>query len=61
MYVARKDVSASEREKFVHALLDLKQGKDDPVLKILSAQQFVVANDQEYETTRKIAHELKMF
>jgi phosphonate transport system substrate-binding protein len=61
VYVARKDVSASERDKFVRALLALKQGKDDPVLKVLSAQQFVVANDQEYAATRRIAHELKMF
>jgi phosphonate transport system substrate-binding protein len=61
LYVAGKHVSASEREKFVHALLALKQGKDDPVLRLLNAQQFVVANDQEYATTRKIAHELKMF
>jgi phosphonate transport system substrate-binding protein len=61
VYVARKDVSASERDKFVRALLALKQGKDDPVLKVLSAQQFVMANDQEYAATRRIAHELKMF
>jgi phosphonate transport system substrate-binding protein len=61
VYVARKDVSASERDKFIRALLGLKQGKDDLVLKILSAQQFVVANDQEYAITRQIAHELKMF
>jgi phosphonate transport system substrate-binding protein len=61
VYVARKNVSASEREKFVRALLALKQGKDDPVLRLLSAQQFVVANDQEYATTRQIEHDLKMF
>jgi ABC-type phosphate/phosphonate transport system substrate-binding protein len=52
---------ASEREKFVRALLALNQGKDDPVLRLLSAQQFVVANDQEYATTRQIEHDLKMF
>ncbi|MGD0791254.1 MAG: phosphate/phosphite/phosphonate ABC transporter substrate-binding protein [Terriglobales bacterium] len=61
VYVARKDVPEAERERFVRALLALKEGKDDPVLKILRAKQFVVANDQEYATTRQIAHELKMF
>jgi phosphonate transport system substrate-binding protein len=61
VYVAGKDVPAAEREKFVRALLALKEGKDDPVLKILRAKKFVVANDQEYATIRQIAKELKMF
>ena len=61
VYVARKDVPAVERETFARALLALKQGKDDSVLKILRAKRFVVANDQEYATIRRIAHELKMF
>jgi phosphonate transport system substrate-binding protein len=61
VYVARKDIPAAERERFTRALLALKEGKDDPVLKILRAHRFVVANDQEYATMRKIAHELKMF
>ncbi len=61
VYVARKDVPEVEREEFVRALLALKQRKDDTVLKVLRAHKFVVANDQEYRTTRKIAHELKMF
>src|SRR5271163_1555707 len=50
VWVARKDVSQAEREKFAHALLALKQGKDDSVLKVLRAKQFVVANDEEYAT-----------
>ncbi|MGA2424168.1 MAG: phosphate/phosphite/phosphonate ABC transporter substrate-binding protein [Terriglobales bacterium] len=61
VYVARKDVPEAEQEKFAHALLALKEGKDDSVLKILRAKQFVVAKDEEYAKTRQIAHELKMF
>jgi phosphonate transport system substrate-binding protein len=61
VYVARKDVSEAERERFAHALLDLKKGTDDPTLKILRAKQFVVAKDEEYASMRRIAHELNMF
>jgi len=61
VYVARKDVSEAEREKFTRALLALKEGKDDRVLRILRAQKFVMADDVEYGLTRKIAHELNMF
>ncbi len=61
VYVARKDLPAAEREKFVRALLALKEGKNDDVLKILRAQQFVPANDEEYAPVLQIAHELKMF
>jgi phosphonate transport system substrate-binding protein len=61
VFVARKDIPEAERERFARALLALREGKDDPALKILRADRFVVANDQEYGTTRQIAHELKMF
>ena len=61
VYVARKDVPEAERERFARALLALKEGKDDPVLKILRAKQFVVATDQEYASIRQIAKEMKMF
>jgi phosphonate transport system substrate-binding protein len=61
VYVARKDMPEAERERFARAFLALKEGKDDPVLKTLRAQRFVVANDQEYASMRQIAHELKMF
>ncbi len=61
VYVARKDVPEAERERFARALLALKEGKDDPVLKILRATQFVVATDQEYASIRQIAKEMKMF
>jgi phosphonate transport system substrate-binding protein len=61
VYVARKGVSPFERDQFVRALLSLKEGKDDSVLKILRANKFVVANDQEYASARLIARELKMY
>ena len=61
VFVAGKGVPEDEREKFSRALLALKEGKDDSVLKILRAKRFVVANDREYATMRRIAHELKMF
>ena len=59
--VARKDVPEAEREAFSRALLALHEGDDDAVLKILRAQKFVVAKDEEYATIRRIARELKMF
>lgn len=61
VWVARKDVSKAEQERFARALLALKEGKDDRVLKILRAHKFVVADDKEYATTRRIGHELGMF
>ncbi|MGB2603400.1 MAG: phosphate/phosphite/phosphonate ABC transporter substrate-binding protein, partial [Candidatus Sulfotelmatobacter sp.] len=60
-WVARKDVPQAERESFSRALLALNEGKNDPVMKILRAKQFVVANDEEYASTRQIAKELEMF
>ena len=61
VYVARKDVPEAERQKFVRALLAMKEGIVDPALKILRAKQFVVASDQEYAAVRQIAKELKVF
>lgn len=61
VWVARKDVSEAERERFAHGLLALKEGKDDRVLKILRAHKFVVANDAEYAITRRLGHQLEMF
>ncbi|MGB8061662.1 MAG: PhnD/SsuA/transferrin family substrate-binding protein [Candidatus Sulfotelmatobacter sp.] len=59
--VARKEVPEAEREKFVHALLALREDKDNSVMKILRARQFVIARDEEYATIPEIAHELKMY
>ena len=61
VYVARKDVPKAEQQKFARALLALKEGTDDPALKVLRAKQFVIASDQEYATVRQIAKELKVF
>lgn len=61
VYVARKDVPKAEQEKFASALLALKNGKDDRVLRILRAHKFVLASDEKYAPTRQIAHELGMF
>jgi phosphonate transport system substrate-binding protein len=61
VYVASKDVSAAEREKFSAALLKLKKGKDDDVLRILRANKFIRANNEEYDSVRELARELKIF
>lgn len=61
VYVARKGISEEEREKFAAAMLALREGKNDTVLKILRATKFVKANDEEYGTLREVARELKMF
>lgn len=61
VYVARKGVLEAKRERFAGALLALKEGKDDSILKILRAKRFVRANDQEYAHMRQVAHELQMF
>ena len=58
VWVARKEVLGAEREKFSRALLSLKGGKDDQILKILRGNKFVVANDEEYGATRAIEREL---
>ena len=61
VYVARKGTLDGAREKFSQALLELREGKDDSVLKILRATKFVKASDDEYATLRQVAHELNMF
>jgi phosphonate transport system substrate-binding protein len=61
VYVARKGVPEAERDRFVSAMLGLKQGKNDSVLKVLRASKFVKASDEEYASLRQVAHELKMF
>jgi len=60
VYVARRGVTDSEREKFAAALLALKEGKNDEVLKLLRASKFVKANDGEYGAIREAAQELKL-
>lgn len=60
VYVARKDLPEAEQKKFAKALETLTAGKDDQILKILRAKQFVVANDQEYGAIRQIVRELNL-
>ncbi|HTW63973.1 MAG TPA: phosphate/phosphite/phosphonate ABC transporter substrate-binding protein [Bryobacteraceae bacterium] len=60
VWVARKDIGASQRERFANAFLSLKEGKDDAILNILRGKDFVHANDAEYANIRKIARDLKM-
>jgi phosphonate transport system substrate-binding protein len=61
VYVARRDVSETQREKFATALLKLKKGENDQILRVLRADKFVRATDDEYETVRQLAHELKTY
>jgi len=61
VWVARKDVSAADRERFVGAFVDLQEGRDDAVLGILRGKKFVRATDDKYTLLRSIAVELKMF
>ena len=60
VYVSRRGMAEAEREKFAAALLALKEGTNDDVLKILRASKFVRANDDEYAAIREAAQELKM-
>lgn len=60
VYVARKGMSDGEKDKFAAALLALKEGKNDDILKLLRATKFVKANDGEYAAIREAAQELKL-
>jgi phosphonate transport system substrate-binding protein len=60
VYAARKDVPEAEQKRFAKALEALKEGKDDQILRILRAKQFIPANDQEYTNIRKMVTELKL-
>jgi phosphonate transport system substrate-binding protein len=61
VYVARKDMAETDRQRFAATLLGLREGKDDEVLKILRASKFIKANDEEYGAIREAARELKMY
>jgi phosphonate transport system substrate-binding protein len=60
VYVARKEISEAQREKFAAALLKLKKGENDDLLRILRATKFVKATDEEYDSLRQVIRELKM-
>jgi len=55
-----KKLPEAERTRFSKALEALKEGRDDQILKIIRARQFVPANDQEYGAIRQIARELNL-
>jgi phosphonate transport system substrate-binding protein len=60
VYVARRGIADGDREKFTAALLGLKEGKNDDILKLLRASKFIKANDGEYAAIREAAQELKL-
>jgi len=60
VWVARKDIGASQQEAFAKAFLSLQAGRDDKILGILRGKDFVRADDAEYSTVRNVARELKM-
>ncbi len=60
VYVARKDLSEAERQRFARALEALTPGRDDAILKIVRAKKFVPAKDDEYASIRQTANELHL-
>ncbi len=60
VYAARKEVPEPVRKRFAKALEDLREGKDDQVLRIVRAKKFIPANDQEYGAIRQMVVELKL-
>ena len=61
VWVARKQVDAAVRDKFGDAFLALQPGRDDKILNILRGEKFVHATDDEYDTLRRVATDLKLF
>jgi phosphonate transport system substrate-binding protein len=61
VWVARKQVDATTRDKFAAAFLSLQPGRDDKILGILRGSNFVKADDGQYDTLRRVATALKLF
>jgi len=61
VWVARKDISKDEQERFAKAFTDLREGRDDQVLQILRGKSFVRTSDSEYTVIRLIAQQLNLF
>ena len=61
VWVARKQVDAAVRDKFGEAFLALLPGRDDRIMSILRGQKFVPATDDQYDTLRRVATDLKLF
>jgi phosphonate transport system substrate-binding protein len=60
VYVSRKSVPETEQKKFSRALESLNDGKDNLVLGLLHAKQFIPASDDKYAVLRQIVRELKL-
>jgi phosphonate transport system substrate-binding protein len=60
VFVARRDIPESDRQKFAGILLGLRESKDGEVLKILRASKFIRAKDEEYANIRAVARDLNM-
>ncbi|HEX3576814.1 MAG TPA: phosphate/phosphite/phosphonate ABC transporter substrate-binding protein [Rhodopila sp.] len=58
VWVARAGLPAATQDKVAGAFLGLKAGRDDAILQILRAGDFVRANDAEYDQVRQVGHEL---
>ena len=61
VWVARNDVDRATQEKFAQSFINLKEGQDDEVLKILRGKNFVRASNEEYTVLRLVAQDLKLF
>jgi phosphonate transport system substrate-binding protein len=61
VWVARKQVDAATRDRFGDAFLALQPARDDRIIGILRGSKFVKAKDDEYDTLRRVATELKLF
>ena len=60
VWVARKGINPEEEQAFAKAFLQLREGRDDGVLKILRGKDFVRADDGEYDKIRQLARELQL-
>jgi phosphonate transport system substrate-binding protein len=61
VWVARQQVDTTARDKFGEAFLALQPGRDDRIMSILRGQKFVPATDDQYDTLRRVATDLKLF
>src|SRR5215472_154466 len=48
VWVARPNIDQATQEKFVQAFTNLREGKNDDILRILRGKNFVRANNQQY-------------
>ena len=59
-WAARKGASDADRQKFTEAFLDLREGRDDDVLKIVRGTKFIKVGDDEYASIRQLVRELNL-